>query len=276
MEPKEFYSSRIVQLTTQKKKLQQRKSVFAVLRLGSIIVVITIFYFLWSINKFYAIAAAIITAVIFIQLIYRDLANRAAINHLQQLLTINEFELLALNGKYDHFENGHIYTPQDHFYANDMDVFGKASLYQFINRTTSEPAAQKLADWLLSPADVDNIIFRQDATKELTNKNQWRQNLQAIGKESSIKKSTVAQIRNWLTQPTLFIQFKPWQWLRIILPGIILTITALYIFDVIPEKIWYLFLFIYAVIAFQINKIVAPLHNQLSSMVNDLKILSKR
>ncbi len=275
MEPKEFYSSRIVQLTTQKKKLQQRKSVFAVLRLGSIIAVITIFYFLWSINKFYAIAAAIITAVIFIQLIYRDLANRAAINHLQQLLTINEFELLALNGKYDHFENGHIYTPQDHFYANDMDVFGKASLYQFINRTTSEPAAQKLADWLLSPADVDNIIFRQDATKELTNKNQWRQNLQAIGKESSIKKSTVAQIRNWLTQPTLFIQFKPWQWLRIILPGIILTITALYIFDVIPEKIWYLFLFIYAVIAFQINKIVAPLHNQLSSMVNDLKILSK-
>ena len=275
MEPKEFYSSRIVQLTAQKKKLQQRKSVFAVLRLGSIIAVIAIFYFLWSINKFYAIAAAILTVAVFIKLIYRDLANRAAIKHLQQLLVINENELLALDGKYDHFEDGHIYTTQDHFYANDMDVFGNASLYQFINRTTSEPAAQKLADWLLSPADVDNILYRQESTKELVNKNEWRQNIQAIGKESSIKKSTVAQINNWLTQPTLFIQFKPWQWLRIILPAIILTITALYIFDVVAEKIWYLFLFIYAVIAFQINKIVAPLHNQLSSMVSDLKILSK-
>ena len=275
MEPKEFYSSRIVQLTAQKKKLQQRKSVFAVLRLGSIIAVIAIFYFLWSINKFYAIAAAILTVAVFIKLIYRDLANRAAIKHLQQLLVINENELLALDGKYDHFEDGHIYTTQDHFYANDMDVFGNASLYQFINRTTSEPAAQKLADWLLYPADVDNILYRQESTKELVNKNEWRQNIQAIGKESSVKKSTVAQINNWLTQPTLFIQFKLWQWLRIILPGIILTITALYIFDVIPEKTWYLFLFIYAVIAFQINKIVAPLHNQLSSMVSDLKILSK-
>ena len=76
MEPKEFYRSRIVQLTAEKKKLQQRKSVFAVLRLGSIITVIAIFYFLWSINKFYAIAAAITTAAVFIQLIYRDLANR--------------------------------------------------------------------------------------------------------------------------------------------------------------------------------------------------------
>ena len=68
MNSKEFYSSRIVQLTAEKKKLQQRKSVFAVLRLGSIIAVIAIFYFLWSLNKFYAIAAAIITAAVFIQL----------------------------------------------------------------------------------------------------------------------------------------------------------------------------------------------------------------
>jgi len=275
MEPKEFYSSRIGQLTAQKKKLQQRKSVFAVLRLGSIIVVVAIFYFLWSINKFYAIAASVTAATVFIRLIYKDLANRAAIKHLQQLITINENELLALQGKYEQFEDGTIYTPQDHFYANDMDIFGKASLYQFINRTTSEPGAEKLANWLLTAVDVDNILYRQETTKELVTKNEWRQNLQGIGKESCIKKSTVAQINNWLTQPSLFIQFKPWQWLRIILPAIILTITALYIFDVVAEKIWYLFLFIYAVIAFQINKVVAPLHNQLSSMVNDLDILSK-
>ena len=123
MEPKEFYSSRIVELTTQKKKLQQRKSVFAVLRLGSIIAVIAIFYFLWSINKFYAIAAAIITAGVFIQLIYRDLANRAAIKHLQQLIIINENELLALDGKYDHFEDGFMYTPQDHFLCKRYGCF---------------------------------------------------------------------------------------------------------------------------------------------------------
>jgi hypothetical protein len=275
MEAKQFYENRIETITAEQKVLQQRKSIFGILRLGSILAIIAAFYFLWSANKLYAIAAAIILIIIFIQLIYKDLANKAAIKHLQHLININEDELKALEGKYNQFENGAQFTPHDHFYANDMDVFGRASLYQFLNRTTSELGAEKLAAWLLSPTITETILQRQASVKELATKNEWRQNLQAIGKESSIKKNTLEEIKHWLQQPNLFSPFKPWQWLRWVLPAIIITITLLYSFDILSESIWYLFLFIFLAIAYQINKVVAPLHNTLSSMVNDLSILSQ-
>ena len=271
----DYYNNRIGLLAAEQKKLLQRKSAFGVFRLGSIVAMFIGFYFLWSIEKWYAIALTILLLIVFIKLIYKDLANRDAIKQLGYLIQINKEELQALDGTYFQFENGKSFIPQDHYYANDMDVLGHASLFQFLNRTTSELGAQKLAYWLLYPTNKENVIKRQEATKELITKNDWRQKLQALGKDSSIKKNTLLQIINWLEAPTKFIQFKHWQWLRWILPAIILTITGLYIFDVVAEQIWYLFLFIYMVIAFQINKIVAPLHNQLSSLVDDLQVLSK-
>jgi DNA mismatch repair ATPase MutS len=275
MEAKQFYENRIDAITKEQKILQQRKSIFGILRLGSILAIIAAFYFLWSVNKLYAIGAVVILIAVFIQLIYKDLVNKAAIKHLQHLININEAELKALEGKYNQFEDGAQFTPHDHFYANDMDVFGRASLYQFLNRTTSELGAEKIAAWLLSPSIKETILQRQTAVKELVTKNVWRQNLQAIGKESSIKKNTLEKIKYWLQEPNLFLQFKPWQWLRWLLPAIIIFITVLYSFDILSESIWYLFLFIFLAIAFQINKVVAPLHNSLSSMVEDLGILSE-
>ncbi len=274
MEPAEFYSNRIEILSAEQKKLQQRKSVFGILRLGSIIAVIAAFYFLWSINKLYAAGAAIVILFIFIKLIYKDLANRAAIKRLGHLININKDELLALDGKYYQFTNGSNFIPHDHFYANDMDVFGHASLFQFLNRTTSELGEKKLADWLLNPANKETIIERQDAVKELSTLNVWRQNIHAIGKENTIKESTLKTIINWLTEPTILLQFKPWQWLRYLLPAIIITACLLTIFDIMSLQYLYPILFIYFIIAFQINKIVAPLHNKLSVMVSDLEVLS--
>jgi DNA mismatch repair ATPase MutS len=275
MEVNQFYESRKSTLTEELKQLQSRKTTFAMLRLGSIIAIVACFYFLWSIGKIYAVLAAIVLLAIFIQLIYKDLANRAAIKHLQFLIAINEDELKALNGNYYHFAAGTQFIPHDHFYANDMDIFGRASLYQFLNRTTSELGAEKLATWLLNPAIPKTIIERQGAVKELKTLPEWRQNVEALGKDSSIKKNTLLQIVKWLKEPYLFIQFKHWQWLRFLLPAIILSITACYIFYVITEGTWYAALFVFAAVAFQINKVVAPLHNKLSSMVDDLNILSQ-
>ncbi len=275
MEPSVFYNSRIESLSAEQKKLQQRKSVFGILRLGSIIAIIAAFYFLWSINKLYAAGAAAIVLFVFIQLIYKDLANRAAIKRLGHLIQINKDELLALEGKYYHFADGTNFIPHDHFYANDMDVFGHASLFQFINRTTSELGAKKLADWLLAPANTATILQRQDAVKELSNLNIWRQNIHATGKENSIKENTLTTIKNWLAEPTLLLQFKHWHWLRYLLPAIILTACVLTIFDVMSLQYLYPILFIYFVIAFQINKLVAPLHNKLSVIVSDLDVLSE-
>ncbi len=274
MDAQFFYESNVNALKNTLQKLQKKQSFFGIIRLGNILAIAILFYVLWSVSVFLVCSLSIVLVVVFVLLIHKDLANRALIKHTQQLLTINENELLALQGNFTQYNNGFEFIPKTHFYANDMDVFGAASLFQFLNRTTSEPGAKILASWLSAPTTTEIIMQRQVAVKELATKMPWVQQLQATGKETSIKNDTISQLKSWLQQPFLFIQFKHWHWLRWLLPAIICSATTLYIADVLPEKTWYIFLFVYAVIGFQINKVVAPLHNQLSALVNDLDVLS--
>ena len=274
MNSADFYNNRIASLGVDLKRLQSKKSVFGIMRFGSIIAIFLSFYFLWNINKEALLIAVILLLIVFIKLIHRDLANRSEIKHLQHLIKINEDELLALEGNYYHFESGEKFKPHTHYYSNDMDVFGRASLYQFVNRTTSAFGAEKLAHWLLNPSHKETILQRQAAVKELTIKKEWHQNLQAIGKQTSIQKSTLEHIEKWLAQPPIFSQFKHWKWLRYLIPAIVLSVCILYAFDILQDKILYPVLLVSSIIAYQINKLVAPLQNQLSSLVSDLETFS--
>ena len=275
MNATEFYAKRIEEINIDLKKLQSKKSIFGVLRFGSIVGILGIFYFLWNVHKNFTIALAVFIIIVFIKLIHADLANKATIKHLQHLLKINTTELLALSGNFSVFENGEKYKPHTHEYANDMDLFGTASLFQFLNRTTSAFGAEKLANWLLYPSNKNTILQRQNAVKELVNKKYFCQNLQAIGKETSIQKSTLLNLEKWMQQPTILAQFNHWKWLRYLLPATMISICILYVMDIVGDNLFYPALFLSAVIAFQINKIVAPLHNQLSALVNDLQILAQ-
>ena len=165
--------------------------------------------------------------------------------------------------------------PADHLYANDLDIFGKASLFQYINRTTSEMGSSQLAHYLQFPAEPDLILQRQTAVKELSNKIEWIQDLQAKGREKQITFSTKNRLAKWISEPPVFSQFKPWKWLRYVLPLIICSVVTLYIFDMVSTRVFYLFLFVFAAIAYQINKIVAPIHEKLSKIAEELEILSQ-
>ncbi|MFT3907940.1 MAG: hypothetical protein QM737_00825 [Ferruginibacter sp.] len=275
MDPNSVYTERLESLTAERKKLLQKKSVFGILRFGTIAAIIAAFYFLWSLGMLYAIAVGALLLFIFVRLIYRDLANRAAIEHLGQLIAVNEAEIKALMGEYYHFEDGSIHLPKDHLYAADIDIFGHASLYQFLNRTSSDMGAAQLAYWLANPATAADIAARQETIKELSKKINWRQELQAYGNENRIKLATFQRLQQWLAEPTLFLQFKHWGWLRYILPAISTGVFIAAIAGWIPMNVMYISLLIFAAIAYQINKIVSPLHEKLSRIVDEIDTLSQ-
>ncbi len=270
-----FYAENLTRLQAEQKKLLRKKSALGVLRFGSIAALVAVFYFLWSIGWIYVTAGAVLLLFVFVQLLYKDLSNKAAIEHLSNLILVNEDEIKALSGNYYHFKDGNELQPKEHSYANDMDILGHASLFQLLNRTTSEMGAKQLADWLLHPSNTDTIVNRQKAVKELSEKIHWRQKLQAYGKESSIRLQTLFRLQRWMQEPTAFIQFKAWKWLRYLLPGIMLGISAAAWFDLVGMNVFYGTLFLFAVIAFQINKFVAPIHEQLSKMVDELDAMSQ-
>ncbi len=275
MDPNNYYTERIQELQQQQKKLEQKKSIFGWLRFGSIAAIIVVFYLLWSLGIGYVIVVSILLLVIFFRLLYADLKNKAAIHHLNFLIRINNDELKFLDGNYGDFPDGSGHIPADHLYANDLDIFGKSSLFQFINRTTSEMGSRQLANYLQSPALLKLIEERQAAVKELSKKVPWMQDLQAKGKEKQITFSTQTRLLNWISEPPIFSQFKPWKWLRFLLPATILTIVALYIFDEIGSSLFYFSLLVFAALAYQINKYVAPIHETLSKIAEEIQILSR-
>ena len=66
-----------------------------------------------------------------------------------------------------HGDTGQRFLDPKHLYARDLDIFGAGSLYERISQAASAPGQHTLADWLLRPAEPNEIAQRQDAIREL-------------------------------------------------------------------------------------------------------------
>ena len=68
-----------------------------------------------------------------------------------------------------------------HPYAIDLDLFGRASLFQWMGPAATSFGSSTLAGWLLEPADPGEILLRQRAVAELAGLDEWRERLAAFG-----------------------------------------------------------------------------------------------
>ena len=274
MQPEEYYKQRLKKLGIEQDLLLKRKSTLAWLRFAAIIGIIACVYFLLPYGWLYILAPALLLLIVFTRLIFADLRNKSAIEHNKRLIAINENEIKALEHSYYQFLDGHEFTQKEHAYANDLDIFGHASLYQYINRTSSEMGSNTLAGWLLQPSAVSTISYRQAAAKELSAQIEWTHELQAYGAVKKIQLVTLHRLQSWFDDPYRFINKKYWKILRYILPAIILTVTALNIFNVVSDPLRNYFILAFALIAFSISKRVTPLQQQVSKMTDELEVLS--
>ena len=71
--------------------------------------------------------------------------------------------------------------PVHHPYALDLDLFGRASLFQWLGPAATPYGSATLAGWLLAPAPPEEIRARQGAIAELAGLEEWREQLAAHG-----------------------------------------------------------------------------------------------
>ncbi len=275
MPPIEFYKQRIILLQKNLELLNKKKLTFGRLRLLAIAALIICLYFLLPYGIWYALVPNVLLVVLFIRLVLADIKNKSSIEHLTYLIAINNDEVNAIEGNYYHFADGQQHMPKEHLYANDLDIFGHASIFQFVNRTSSEMGSSTLAEWLLTPAIHETILKRQEAVKELSDKIAWRQELQAFGKAEKILHSTADRLRKWFEEDYSFIKTKFWLIVRYLIPVIIFIMLTLNITDIINNYIRNYFLFAAALFAFFISKKVTPMHQQVSKMTDELEVLNK-
>ncbi len=273
MEPQEFYKNLLAEKNALLQSLKKKKSLFGWVRFGNIILLAVILYALWQFSWIYIVAATIIFLAFFVRVIYVDLRNRDKIAHIQLYIKAIEEELQALQENYSVFSNGIEYLPPVHDYAHDMDVLGKASLYQFCNRAETEPGKRLFAEWLLAPATIKEIANRNEAVSHLATAIPPIMEIKALGKSAGLQESTISSVEKWLASPDIFSDWKAWKWLRYVLPAIILTITFLTIFSVVSMGFFYTSLFVFAVIAYQIEKKVKDIHATLSLIVEEMEVM---
>ncbi len=246
--PEEIYQQQVDFFTITIKKLKRKRNYLGWLRLVIVIAILLLVYYLFFNSVIMVWIAVIAGIAVFLYVVSVDTNNNEKISEVERMLVINNEELSILNGNYYHREDGFSFIPGEHPYAADIDLFGRASIYQFINRCTSEQAKKILASLLLQPSAKNIIIERQQAAKSLAPHYQWRQQLQAIGMTNPLTFATEKRIISWLNMPAPFKQ-KFWQFLPLIFTVVTLVSLTAYLFDWINSSVFTLLVFIFFLVA---------------------------
>ena len=78
-------------------------------------------------------------------------------------------------------ETGDRFLDESHPYARDLDLFGKASVFELLCTARTRAGEDKLSEWLLSPAAVAEIKARHAAVCELRERTRLREDLFCVG-----------------------------------------------------------------------------------------------
>jgi hypothetical protein len=78
-------------------------------------------------------------------------------------------------------ETGERFIDPHHPYSVDLDIFGRGSLFELISSARTRGGEKKLADWLLSSADVAEVTERHEAVRELQPLLNLREQLAVLG-----------------------------------------------------------------------------------------------
>ncbi|HLM75765.1 MAG TPA: DNA mismatch repair protein MutS, partial [Polyangiaceae bacterium] len=92
-------------------------------------------------------------------------------------------------------------APPDHPYAKDLDIFGKASLFELLDTTQTEPGETTLASWLAAPSPTAAVAERQEAARELATLHAFREDLGALGLRAETRGRAVEPLIAWAEAP---------------------------------------------------------------------------
>ena len=273
-EPQSWYLQHLSHIENVLGSRMRKRRMLAWLRFASLVIAFTLLWILWSAGIAYALLAFALAMTAFLFIVAVDIKNSEKINHLNTLGGIVKNELSVLQHQFSRNDAGDQLKPANHDYAHDLDIFGKASLYQYCNRTRSEQGNQLMSNWLLAPATNQQIKERQESVRELTQMTEWRIELEAFGIENNLLTSTEKRITTWLQEKNSFVNNTAWKMLQVILPTSAVTTLILHITGTLTAQWFYAFVFLFLLLSLAISKKVMPQYHQLNKITREMATLS--
>ena len=205
MNPKNHYTER---LSLTKGQLQQvKKQIFRIsmLRLTLFIAGVAGIYFFFSQTPLLIVCICLTFLPLFILV---KIHNRFFIRKewLETQARIIQEELQALSGDYSSFEDGKEYVNPEHPYSFDLDIFGRRSLFQSINRTCIFFGKDRLAKWLQNHLhEKTSIEKRQEMVREISEHTLFREQFRVAGLVHHGQSSDAEKIQAWSQSPAQYL-----------------------------------------------------------------------
>ena len=232
-DPRAHYTSKITTYQEQLKKMQALLLSSSMIRLVVFLIGVAAIYFLWG-NTRVILAIVVAEIALFLFLVSRHSRLKYKRDFLQEMIAINKTELQVLDRDFYDLPDGDTFKDPVHEFSQDIDLFGRGSFFQYLNRTGLASGSQKLAD-LLTANSIEDIPQKQEAVQELATQSDWRQEFRATARLVKANYDT-RHILNWLKGYTNFVP-KIMQWLPNVFTGISLVLFVLAYLDIVPGSV---------------------------------------
>ena len=140
-----------------------------------------------------------ITSIVFFTLIKKHSNTKRLLALNSALKEVNQNEISRAYLDLKSLDDGLEFYDAQHPYHEDLDLFGRHSLFQLINRTSTNDGKVLLAQWL-SYSDNSAARERQKSVQELSDKIEFRQLFEAQGKIHVSQKEAKEGFFQWLNK----------------------------------------------------------------------------
>ncbi|MDX1543930.1 MAG: DNA mismatch repair protein MutS [Christiangramia sp.] len=262
--PTEFYTSRRSDYTEAQRKLSKKLIFSSTLRLIVFLAICFAVYLFFG-NATVLIPVVIVLIAVFIFLVSRHTDLKKEREKIRALIEMNEKELHILKtGDFSGLPDGTEFDIEGHEFSRDIDLFGRKSFFQYLNRTALQEGKARLSRILLANR-IDRIKRKQEAVKELAAKADWRQNYTATAR--LVKTETDSQaILHWIRNYKNFVP-KNMKWFPAVFSVLSIGVFLVYYFGQIGFSqvlLWFLIGVMFT--GFYLKKI-----NELSSSVSKVQ-----
>lgn len=270
--PAGFYEQFIRTRTHERNQLQVQRKQFGWYRLFCFAAGAGTLYLFWPLSLGSALLLIALFTALFLWLVARSVTIQQQLGQAERELQVAAEEGDIAAHRFQQRYDGANLLPANHAYAQDLDIFGKSSLYQYLHRTGSGPGRETFANWLLAPAPDPVILERQDAARETADNPTWSIRFQATGDAQPLESGTAVTLDRWLQEPAQF--GKPaWKIASIVVPVIATGCLLLYIFDLLSTPRFLALTILFLLIAFAITRKVQRAYVLLNKAVSQLDTL---
>ena len=135
--PDSFYKEQLELNQVESKRIFKQMSLLSILRLSVFVLTVFGIYFTFEQWQIAAVIGVIGIAIfLFLLSRYTDIKAKRALH--KRLVVINDDELKIASGDFHNRADGSEFQNPKHYYSLDIDLFGRGSFFQFINRPIRE------------------------------------------------------------------------------------------------------------------------------------------